>query len=196
MSKLAAATAVALIVMAGAVRADEPARLKYGAWGFDLTARDLKTQPGDDFFRYANGAWLDRTPIPADKAAVSLRFYESDLAEARVHAILEDAAAKAGHQPRTTEGKVGAFYKAFMDEGRVEALGARPIAPELDAIRAAASHDQIGALMGRHVKDFEGSVFGVYPGVDSKNIAHYPVFLGQAGLGLGDRDLYLQAAFA
>ena len=89
-----------------------------------------------------------------------------------------------------------AFYKAFMDEGRIEAAGAKPIAPELDAIRAAATHDQIGALMGRHVKDFEGSVFGVYPGVDSKDTAHYTIFLGQAGLGLGDRDSYLKPALA
>ncbi len=196
MSRLTAAAVVALIVTAGAVRADEPAKLKYGAWGFDLTARDLKTRPGDDFFRYANGAWLDRTPIPADRSAVSLRFYESDLAEARLRTILEESAVKAGHEPKTIGGKVGAFYKAFMDEGRIEAAGAKPIAPELDAIRAAATHDQIGALMGRHVKDFEGSVFGVYPGVDSKDTAHYTIFLGQAGLGLGDRDSYLKPALA
>ena len=83
MSKLAVASVAALALVAGAARAEEPAALKYGAWGFDLTAMDPKTRPGDDFFRYANGAWLDRTPIPADKAAVSLRVYESDLAEAR-----------------------------------------------------------------------------------------------------------------
>jgi putative endopeptidase len=194
--KSTTALAVILVLSAGASLAAEPAALKYGAWGFDLTARDLKARPGDDFFRYANGAWLDRTAIPGDKPGISLRIYESDLAEARLRAIMEDSAAKAGHAPKTVEGKVGAFYKAFMDEARIEALGAKPIAPELDAIRAAATREQIGALMGRHVKDFEGSAFGIGLDVDSKDIAHYAVFLGQAGLGLPDRDYYLQPSFA
>src|SRR6185312_16340133 len=155
----------------------EPAPLKYGAWGFDLTAMDKSTRPGDDFFRYANGAWLDRTPIPPDKPGISLRLYESDLAEARLHAIMEDAAAKAGHEPTSVEGKVGAFYKAFMDEPRIEALGAKPIAPELDAIRAVTTREAIGALMGHTVRDFETSAFNVGPDVDSKDIAHYVVYL-------------------
>ena len=196
MSKSATALAVILALAAGRALAAEPAPLKYGAWGFDLTAMDKATKPGDDFFRYANGAWLDRTPIPPDKPGMSLRILESDLAEARLHAIMEDSAKAAGHEPATVEGKVGAFYKSFMDEARIEALGARPIAPELDAIRAATSRERLGALMGRHVKDFESSAFAIGLDVDTKDIAHYAVYLGQAGLGLPDRDYYLQPAFA
>jgi putative endopeptidase len=196
MLKLATALATVLAMTAGAARAAEPAALKYGAWGFDLTAQDPKTKPGDDFFRHANGAWLDRTPIPGDKPGISLRIYESDLAEARLHAIMEDSAAKAGHEPTTVEGKVGAFYKAFMDEGRVEALGARPIASQLAAIRAATTREQLGALMGRQVKDFENGAFGIGLDVDVKDITHYAIYLGQAGLGMPDRDYYLQASFA
>jgi len=198
--KAGTALAVILTFAAGAapisVRAAEPAPLKYGDWGFDLTGRDLKTKAGDDFFRYANGAWLDRTPIPGDKPGISLRILESDLAEARLHTIMEDSAKSAGHAPTTLEGKVGAFYKAFMDEGRIEALGARPIAPQLAAIRAATTRDQLGALMGRNNRDFYPSAFAFGPDVDSKDIAHYVVYLGQAGLGLPDRDYYLEASFA
>ncbi len=197
------ATALAVILaftagplLAGSVLAAEPAPLKYGAWGFDLAGRDLATKPGDDFFRHANGAWLDRTPIPGDKPGISLRILESDLAEARLHMIMEDNAKVAGHQPTTLEGKVGAFYKAFMDEGRVEALGAKQIAPQLDAIRAADTRDKLGALMGRHNRDFYASAFDFGIDVDSKDIAHYALYLGQAGLGLPDRDYYLGASFA
>src|SRR3954470_5021637 len=114
MLKSAAALAAILALAAMPARSAEPAPLKYGAWGFDLAGRDLSTKPGDDFFRYANGAWLDRTPIPADKPGISLRLLETDMTEARQHAILEDAANTAGHAPATVEGKVGAFYKAFM----------------------------------------------------------------------------------
>ncbi len=201
MIKTATALAVILALgstalFAGPVLGAEPAPLKYGAWGFDLAGRDLATKPGDDFFRYANGAWLDRTPIPGDKPGISLRILESDLAEARLHAILEDAAKSAVHEPTTLDGKVGAFYKAFMDEGRIEALGARPIAPQLSAIRAATTREKLGALMGRNNRDFYPSAFAFGPDVDSKDIAHYAIFMSQAGLGLPDRDYYLEASFA
>src|SRR5882757_657931 len=123
MSKSAAALAAILALAAIPANGAEPAPLKYGDWGFDLAGRDTAAKPGDDFFRYANGAWLDRTPIPGDKPGISLRLLETDMAEARLHTIMDDAAGSgAGHEPRTTAGKVGAFYKAFMDEGRVEAL--------------------------------------------------------------------------
>jgi len=193
----AVALAAGLALAAPSVHAQELPPLKYGTWGFDLAGMDKATRPGDDFFRYANGAWLDRTPIPADKPGVSLRLYESDMTEARQHAILE-AAAKGltGAAPTTLEGKVGAFYKAFMDEDRIEALGAKPIARELAAIRAAKTRAALGALMGRHVKDFYNAPFGIVIDVDSKDVAHYAIYLGQSGLGLPDRDYYLQPGFA
>jgi putative endopeptidase len=52
---------------------DKPHRPQYGAWGFDLAGADFGTKPGNDFFRYVNGTWTDRTQIPADKPAYSLR---------------------------------------------------------------------------------------------------------------------------
>ena len=91
---------------------------QYGKWGFDGSGADMKTKPGDDFFRYANGAWIDRVQIPADKAAYSLRLAMTDTTEKRLRALIEEAAKKTGHNPATIEGKVGAFYKSFMDEGK------------------------------------------------------------------------------
>jgi hypothetical protein len=94
---------------------------QYGSWGFDLTAMDLSVKPGDDFNRYASGAWLDRTTIPADKSAFALRLMMNDTIDARLHDLLEAAAASG--QSGTLEGKAGAFYKSFMDEKRVQDLG-------------------------------------------------------------------------
>src|SRR6476661_396229 len=109
----------------------DPAHPQYGAWGYDRAGADVTTRPGDDFFRYANGGWLDRIRIPADKPSYSLRWVMSDTTEARLHSMMEAAATHASRRPADLEGKVGAFYKAFMDQGRIEALGATPIAPEL-----------------------------------------------------------------
>src|SRR3954452_20499246 len=82
-----------------------PKSPQYGSWGFDTAGADLKAKPGDDFFRYANGAWLDHVEIPADKAAYSLRLAMTDTTEQRLHELIEAAAKKAEHEPSSTEGK-------------------------------------------------------------------------------------------
>ena len=192
---LAAACVCALSI--GAALAADPATGKpqYGAWGFDAAGGDTAIKPGDNFFRYANGTWLDHTPIPADKPAVSLRLAMTDLTEQRLHDIMESAA-KAGTPASSLQGKVGAFYQSFMDAPRIDALGAKPIAPELDAVKQASSRDALAALMGRGNTDFEGSLFTVAFDVDLKDTSHYAVYLTQAGLGLPDRDYYLEPSFA
>jgi putative endopeptidase len=169
---------------------------QYGIWGLDTAGQDTSASLGNDFFRYTNGAWLDRTPIPSDKPGISLRLLMTDRTEARLHEIMESAAAKATHEPADLEGKVGAFYKAFMDENRVEQLGANPISAELDQVRATKTPRDIGALMGHSANDFEISLFGFYVDVDLKDPTRYAFYLTQSGLGLPDRDYYLKPDFA
>ena len=82
---------------ADAANAPKP---QYGSWGFDAAGADLGTKPGDDFFRYANGTWLDRVQIPADKSAYSLRLAMTDLTEQRLHDLIEEAATKMGQLRR------------------------------------------------------------------------------------------------
>src|SRR5438128_4241590 len=88
---------------------------QYGTWGFDLAGADRATKPGDDFFRFANGTWIDKTQIPPDKPAYSLRLAMSDLTEQRLHQIMDESAAK-DEKKVTLEARVGAFYHSFMDE--------------------------------------------------------------------------------
>ena len=78
----------------------EPAKPQYGAWGFDSAGADLAAKPGDDFFRYANGAWLDKVQIPADKPAYSLRLAMTDTTEQRLHDLIEEAAKGTEPKPR------------------------------------------------------------------------------------------------
>src|SRR5437868_13893673 len=118
-----------LFVFVCILRAQTPAKPQYGAWGFDLAGADTKTKPGDDFFRYANGTWIDKTQIPPDKPAYSLRLAMTDLTEQRLHEMMETLAATDVANPSTVEEKVAASYGALLDEARVEQLGARPIAP-------------------------------------------------------------------
>src|SRR5205085_8552305 len=120
-----------LFVFVCILRAQTPARPQYGAWGFDLAGADTKTKPGDDFFRYANGTWIDKTEIPPDKPAYSLRLAMTDLTEQRLHEMMEALQARSATANMTLEDKVGAFYHSFMDEAAIEKLGVKAIDPEL-----------------------------------------------------------------
>src|SRR5256714_6980184 len=163
---------------------------QYGAWGFDTEGADLKTKPGDDFFRYANGAWLERVQIPADKPGYSLRLAMTDLTEQRLHDLMEENAKKAEAKPATIEGKVGAFYKSFMDEARIEKTAASAIKGKLSEVQSAKTREALAAMMGRQNVDFHGGIFGVGIDVDIKDPKHYTVYLGQAGLGFAGREYY------
>ncbi|MEI9996873.1 MAG: M13-type metalloendopeptidase [Rhizomicrobium sp.] len=181
--------AVAIAICAGQAASEAP----FGAWGFDLTARDTQVKPGDDFAAYANGAWKARTEIPADRSNWGMHAQLAERVLLQLRSIMEDAG-KA--DPNTVEGKVGAYYAAFMDEARVEQLGAAPLKPALDAVRGAASREALTALMGRANADFYGTFFSVFVQPDAKDPAHYAIGLSQSGLGLPDRDYYLQDSFA
>src|SRR5580692_690220 len=197
LSKSVAAACFALAwSMAGAGDAQTSDKPQFGAWGLDLSAMDRQVLPGNDFNRYASGAWLARTQIPADKPMASLRYLMTDRTEARLHELMDKGAATASQEPRDLEGKVGAFYKAFMDEARVDKLGAEPIAAELAAIRGASGRDDITELMGRNNSDFFATIFTLGTDVDLKDVKRYALYATQAGLGLPDRDYYLQPSFA
>src|SRR5215813_6345469 len=161
---------VALCITPLAFSADAPeTKLKYGTWGFDLAGMDSQTKPGDDFFRYANGTWLDKTQIPSDKPAYSLRLAMTDLTEQRLHEMMESLGAKPTDTPSTLEEKVGVFYRSFMNEARAEQLGAKAIESELNALKELKTGDEFAALMGRTTTDFEFSLFNPMIDVDLKD---------------------------
>jgi putative endopeptidase len=167
----------------------------YPPVGLDMSAADPSTRPGDDFYHFANGAWLTHTIIPADKPYMSEYQVMRDRTEAQLRDLIEAAAASAQHEPTTVEGKVGAFYKSFMDAPRLEVLGAQPISPELSAIRASRTRAELARLMGRYNAGFEGTFIDFWIDANPKDPGHYVVTLYQNGLSLPDRDYYLKVDF-
>ena len=176
---------------AGAASLESP---RYGAWGFDIAGMDRSVKPGDDFFSWASGTWFKKMEIPSDRTRFGNFDALSILSEARSRAIIEDAAA--GKVQDVDAARIGAAYNAFMDEARIEALGAKPIAPELDAIRKARSRDDIVALMGKANVSNYTALLGLGIGDDAKDPSRYAVYAGAGGLGLPDRDYYLDPRFA
>jgi len=160
-----------------------------GTWGIDLTAHDTTVKPGDDFYRYAEGKWLDTSQIPPDRTSWGSFAELADRAEHQIRAITEalPADAPAG----STEQKAGDFYRAYLDTDTIERNGLTPAQPGLKAIAAARSHEQLATLIGRPDLTLN-SPLGVGITLDQKNPDRYIVFVTQSGLSLPDRDYYLK----
>ena len=160
----------------------------FGTFGVDLTTRNTAVKPGDDFFAYVNGRWLDTFTIPADKASYGVAEKLDDEARANVRQIIEEAA-RAKAPSGSIEQKIGDFYGSFMDTARIESSGVGTLKSELDHIAAARTPSDLSKLFGEPGYQ---SPIGVYIGPDDKNPDAYFVNLVQAGLGLPDRDYYLK----
>src|SRR5215468_8263019 len=181
--------------IAGAAEPAGSALSARDGWGFDLTGADFAKNPGDDFFRYGNGAWYDRAVIPSDRSSIGVDTALIINGEARIRDILERGEEGVGPSSRADAAKIGAFYAAFMDEARAEALDAEPIAPFLQMIRVATSREELVDLMGVGRQSFFSSVFGLGIGADDKAPDRYAVSVRQGGIGL-NRDYYITPRLA
>ncbi|MGB0449109.1 MAG: peptidase M13, partial [Porticoccaceae bacterium] len=156
--------------------------------GIDLSGMDTSVRPQDDFYRYANGKWLETTEIPADEVGwgsyMTLR--KESLEQSRV--IVEDAAAD--HQGDPARKKIGDYYNAFIDEARIEKLGIEPVADYLEQIDNLKTHSDIVAFFGSSNPAGIDAPFNLYVGQDDKDATSYILHLVQSGLGLPDRDYY------
>ena len=166
---------------------------RMGPWGYDLSGRDLSVKPGDDFFRYANGSYMDKLQIPADRTNWGSFIALRDLSDTRSRAVIEKAAATRNATGEAQQ--IGALYNSFMNEKAVEALGAKPLAADLARVKAAKTRDALAGLMGRNSGGFGTSLFAGYIGQDQKDTSKYAFYLFQNGLGLPDRDYYLTDQF-
>ena len=168
----------------------------FGTWGFDLAGRDASVHPGDDFFRFANGAFMDALEIPADRTRYGAFDMLRELSDNRMRALVEEFAAAEGLDPASDDAKVAALYRSFMDQARVDQLDAQPIQPLFEQLRAADDRADIAAFMGRATGGFGRTLFGTFVNDDARNPEVYEAYLSQSGLGLPNRDYYLEERFA
>ncbi|NNU15087.1 M13 family metallopeptidase [Parvularcula sp. ZS-1/3] len=165
-----------------------------GTFGIETADMKPEVDPGDDFFEYVNGKWLDTFEIPAERSSYSSFTALFERSEERIRKIIEEAAetdAPAG----SVEQKIGDYYAAFMDTDAIEAAGLAPIQDELGLYRSAESHEDVALLM---VKPDLGTrtPFGVGVSIDAKQPDRYSVYIGQSGLSMPDREYYLDEKFA
>ena len=165
----------------------------------DLPAVDTTVRPGDAFFQYVNGAWLKSTEIPADRSSVSDSTVLAELADQRTRDIIQETARNAS---ATAEAKkIADYYNAFMDDATIEKLGLKPLEPELREIAAIGDRKALARMLGSQLRadvdvlnntHFDtDKLLGLWVAQDMDDPARYTAFLLQGGLGMPDRDYYL-----
>ena len=182
--------------------AQAPASTKptLGSFGFDAAGMDRSMSPGDNFFDYANGEWAKKTEIPADRSSYSSFTLLTENAALRTRAIIEESAKDKAASGEAR--KIGDYYNAFMDEAGIEAKGLVPMRAELDAIAAIKDKAEMASAIGKTLRNdvdllnntdyYTDRLFGVWVAQDLDTPTKYSPYLLQGGLGMPDRDFYLE----
>ncbi len=188
-----ACAAAAALVTATALAADPQAS------GLDLRGIDRSVAPGDDFFGYANGAWIAATEIPADRASWGAAEVTDELTRKRTADLIQAAARAAA--PGSDAARVGTYYAAFMDEASIERAGVKPLAPQFRRIAAITDRRELARMLGSTLRadvDVLNStnlhtenLFGLWVAQDLSDPSRYLPFLLHGGLVMPDRDYYL-----
>lgn len=164
--------------------------------GIDKSGFDEKASPADDFFRYVNGAWLDKKEIPPDRTVAGSFVDLAELAETNLRAIAEEASAKSDDAPGSELRKIGDMYASFINEALVERLGLLPIAEDLDKVAAIQDKKGLAAALAEFERTGVAGAFDLRVAPDAKKSDEYIIHLSQSGLGLPDESYYRDPAFA
>jgi putative endopeptidase len=193
---LAASAALATALTAGLIAVDfragaaPGAKPVIGTWGFDLTAIDPKVHPGDDFFRYSGGTWMKNNTIPADRSRWGSFDMLAAKSEEDVKKLADEVSGRA-NAAGSVEQKVADFYTTYLDTKAIDAAGLKPFEADLARIAGFKTHEDVAAFVADPAVTANSPV-GWGMGIDDKNPDRYSINIGQAGLGMPDRDYYLK----
>ena len=165
-----------------------------GDWGVETDNIDTAIKPGDDFYAYASGKWLDTFEIPEEFSNYGSFTVLFERSETRVRDIIETAAAGDNRQG-SVEQKIGDFYSSYTDVEAINAAGLSAINTDLEFIDSLETHDDISRAMGHPGLALQSPI-GAWVDIDSKQTDRYIVYITQSGLGLPNRDYYLDEKFA
>ena len=164
-----------------------PARLKV----FDPAYIDTSVNACQDFFAFANGAWVKHDTIPAAFSTSGVGKEMTDANELVVRSVLDDAMAARHSKPaRNTDAKLGRYYASGMDSARAEREGVSPLKSDLAAIDRVSSRPELIREIALLQENGSNVLFDFSPNADPKDADHYIAWISQGGLGMPDRDYY------
>ncbi len=157
----------------------------------DILAMDIDStiKPGDDFFMYANGGWIKRTPIPESESGWGIGNMVQEEIYSRLRKINDDAIAKKAAEG-TIDQKIGDFWKSAMDSAAIDKAGLTPLQNDMNTVNAISNTDQLTTVIAALHKKGLGGGFANYIAQDDKNSEQMAVIFVQGGLGLPNRDYY------
>ena len=159
--------------------------------GIDLAAMNTTVRPGDDFFAYVNGTWIQETEMPADKSRYGVFDKLRDESQEAVRVIIEESAN--GDFPKgSDEQKVGDLYQSFLDWETRDARGIDPLRPELERIDAISDYDELAAYFAGALKRGLDAPFIAQQLPDFLDPNYYAILIAHSGLGLPDREYYFK----
>ena len=159
--------------------------------GINKKNMDTLVKPGDNFAEYVNGTWMKTAKIPADKASYGAFDMLYDQSQKDVKTIIEEAA-KNNNAEGSDQQKIGDYYASYINRKERDAKGIAPIQPELKAIDAITSYSDLAAYFGKANKTGISIPFGISVAQDFKKPNEYTLMTWQGGLGLPEREYYLQ----
>ena len=168
--------------------------------GITLANMDRSVKPGDDFYHYANGEWIKRTELPADRAEVDVFSKLEDLSDKRTADLIAEIA-KSNPPASSATRKVADLYNSYMDEAAIEAKGQAPLRPHLEAIARIHDKRELARALGEGLRaDVDAlnngifntaNLFGLWVAPGFNDSDHYTAYLMQGGLQMPDREYYL-----
>jgi predicted metalloendopeptidase len=159
--------------------------------GIDTQYIDSSVRVQDDFFTYLNGKWLKTTEIPSDRASTGTFMQLREDTVPQLRDIIE-ADQKSHPKAGSDAQKIADLYTSFMNEKKLDALGYKPLAGELQRIRSLKDKKGVPALVAHLSQIGVTTPYGVGVAQDAKESTKYAVYVRQSGLGMPDRDYYLK----
>jgi putative endopeptidase len=163
-----------------------------GSHGVNAADMDLAVDPGVDFYRYANGGWLDRTTIPPDFASIETMSDLEGRTRRQLVNLLVESAARGTAQVGSDEWKAIRLFEQGTDLATRNAQGIAPIQPILDEVDAIDNLADLHHVLETSVFQSMPGLFFVSAGPDLTNSAETVAYLNGPSLGLGVRDYYLE----
>ncbi len=191
---------IAVAVLALAFLAHAQPAEQQSSPGIALANMDPTVKPGDNFYRYANGGWMERAVIPADRSGIGVFDALNDLSQKRTRTLIEEAGQAKGSVGSTMQ-KIADLYHSYMDEAGIESRGLKPIEPYLKAVMAISDKTELARALGESLRadvdplnntNFHtDNLFGLWVAPGFSDSAHYTPYLLQGGVELPNRDYYL-----